>query len=234
MRIERVFGWIFFLLLGFWLLQKMACSGCHDGGFGFGRGEKGSGNIVSQPRAVGPFSEIEVNGVIDVRLRQGSESAVEIRTSDNLQQGVLTEIRGNRLVISMKDDFRYHDSGEMKAIVTVAGLRAVDFTGVGHLSCETPIVCDRFSLNFSGVGSMELQGTCHDATFQNTGTGSLDAGRFICKKVELDNTGVGSARVHADEEITINATGVGSVEWSGTAQVRQQNSSGIGSIKKVD
>lgn len=230
MRIERVFGWIFFVFLGLWLLQKMACSGCD---FVFGGGEKGSGNIVNQARAADPFAEIEVDGVIDVVLRQGSASAVEIRTSDNLQHGVLTEVKNGRLTISMKDHFRFNNSGEMKAIVTVADLKAIQFTGVGHLSCETPIVCDRFSLDFSGVGSVDLEGSANEAFFQNTGTGSLHAGRFICKKLELENTGVGSARVHADEEISIDATGVGSVEWSGTAQIKQQNSSGIGGIKKL-
>ncbi len=228
MKLERVLLYVFAFSLLFWLLKRSSCHGCH---FNMG-GEKGSGHIIGEDRSVDDFSSVEATAVIDIVLKQGEQNAVRIEADDNLIAKVKTEVSGGRLEISMPDNFRLGKSS-IKAFLTVKTLDELEVTGVSQVSCDGPLALDRFKLNFTGVGGVKLQGTCNDATIHSTGVGDVEAADFVCKNLEVENTGTGDVRCRADGELSIENSGVGDVEWSGSAVLKNVSSTGVGKVKKI-
>lgn len=230
MKIERVLVTIFLAALGLWLLKRTACNGC---GLNFGNGIKGSGHVITEDRSVGDFSEIEATAVIDIILRQSDVAAVKIEADDNLIGEIKTEVDGNRLKISMPKNFRLNSHSSLKAFITVKNLEELTVTGVSKVTCESQLALDRFKLNFTGVGGVNLRGTCNDAELRNTGVGDIDALDFVCKNLEIKNSGTGDVKCRADNELTIKNTGVGDVEYTGSAVLKEVSSTGVGKVVKI-
>ena len=63
---------------------------------------EGNGKVITKRRNTSSFTEININGVLDVYLKQGDLYKVEVITDENLQQIVETEKRGNTLYIKQK------------------------------------------------------------------------------------------------------------------------------------
>ena len=229
MKLERVLVYVFLFALAFWLLKRTACHGCH---FGFG-GFRGSGHVVSEDRSVGDFSAIEATAVIDIILRQGESTSLKIEADDNILPKIETENEDGRLKISMPKNFQLGKSTSLKAFITIKNLDELEVTGVSKITCESPLVLDHFKLNFTGVGDVNLRGSCNDATFSNTGVGDVDAVDFVCKNLQIENSGTGDMRCRADVELSIENSGVGNVEYAGTATLKSVSSTGVGHVKKI-
>ena len=60
---------------------------------------RGNGDVVQQQRNVSEFSGVSVKSGIDLFIKQGGSSSVEIKADENLQQYIITEVRDDILYI---------------------------------------------------------------------------------------------------------------------------------------
>jgi len=73
------------------------------------------------------------------------------------------------------------------------------------------------------VGSVKLEGSAENAIVKNSSVGSINAGNFVVQKMEIDNTGVGSATVNAEKELKYSDSFLGKVSNRGNATVKKKN-----------
>ena len=104
---------------------------------GFGETVAGSGNIVSESRAVTDFTRINLLGSGELIIVQGDHYALEVETDDNLMEYIKTEVQGDTLEIGFTSaatgkNLRPTDS--FVFTVSVRDLDEVELGGSGTIS----------------------------------------------------------------------------------------------------
>ncbi len=212
----------------------------------------GNGNVVEQDRAVEPFSAIEIGGVLNVYLAQGDTEALTVEADENLLDIIETENRGNTLIVRLKKGVELKKAKEKNVYITLRSIDELDIGGVVQVESTTPLNLEQLDLDVGGVcqvdlelrgnrldadasmvGSLTLRGKLQEANIQNGGVGTLKAFDLEVDKLTIKNSGVGSAEVQAQDEISITSSGVGSVRYKGDAVVKELSTSGIGKVKKM-
>ena len=94
-------------------------TGCNFNG-SFGPQLKGSGVAKTEERAVDAFSEILVEGPIELELTVGPTASVVVTADDNILPHVVTDVAGDRLRISV--DASYSTSLGVKVKATTPAL----------------------------------------------------------------------------------------------------------------
>ncbi len=122
-----------------------------------------------------------------------------------------------------KRSWRKKRSG-IDAKITLPSLVGLDVSGVVE-GTVTKIDTERFDLDISGVGDMELSGECGELDADVSGVGDLEADGLECRAVSVEVSGVGDASVYATEEIDARVSGMGSIDVYGSPEkVRKTDS----------
>ena len=63
---------------------------------------KGNGNVTTETRTTGDYEGIKCAGSMDFVLVSGKEGEIKIEGESNLLEHIVTEIKGNNLVVKVK------------------------------------------------------------------------------------------------------------------------------------
>jgi len=215
---------------------------------GWGTGISGNGNVVEESRDVDGFTAVEVSTGIDVFLTQGNGFEVLVEADENLQEVILTELKGDRLVIRT-DNVNIRNAKAKKVHVTLPELSGLKISSAGDCVGQTPFECDDLRLSISSAGDLNLEvdadridvdisssgdaklaGSAKELDASLSSAGDLNAFDLIAGKVDVSVSSAGDARVYATEEISMSASSAGNIYYRGNAQVVYSNSSSAGSI----
>jgi hypothetical protein len=87
------------------------------------------------------------------------------------------------------------------------------------------------SVSLDGVGSIEIAGNIDVLELNLDGVGSFNGAELRAKQAIVRNKGVGSAVVNVSEQLDATVSGIGSIEYIGSPQVKE-SVKGMGAIKK--
>lgn len=213
---------------------------------------KGDGNVVEENRSVSSFTEIQLDGVIDVYLSQGSSEQLKIVADKNLQQYIETSVKDGILYIKNTDDVEIRKKTKMDVYITVTNLTKLNMNGVGDVEAldnlqlkdiaiensgvgnlKLKLSCNNLEMDMNGVGNVTFIGSVMNARIDNNGVGNLKAFDLSTDILRIQNNGVGNSEVNSDKEIYINLNGMGNVSYKGNAVVKELNKNGFGNIKKM-
>lgn len=217
--------------------------------------EDNNENLVTTTSQLTDIHTIKVNGVVDVHIKMSDSENVryvfnnkQFKNKSTFEDG---ELKMN--FPSNKRGFKLFGTSNYKvqAYVSVKRLSHIQMNGVGTVKTEGLLETDQIKVVNKGTGSMKLQldaikikgynagvgslrlsGSADTASLSNKGVGSLDAEKLIVQVLDGKNDGIGSMEVYAEKEIKLRNSGVGSLHYSGSAQVISSRSEGIGSISK--
>ena len=170
-------------------------------------GTAGSGNLMTEQRDVGDFDSVRVGGGINLVLEvvPGGSQEVTVTYDDNLLDRVVTEVRGDTLVIENEGSFNIFGGGRFVTVVTPS-LELL--TASGGADVEGSGSTDGYALEVSGGADVDLR--------------SLQA-----ESVELEASGGADVSVTATESITGSASGGADVTVHGDpANARVETSGG--------
>ena len=205
---------------------------------------EGNGKLVTKEVPVSAFDVLKAKGVYELKLSQGAKESVKIEADENLQNLFQVRNEGNELVIDMKDlnHKNLKIKNKMRVYVTFKNLKELDLSTVGNVASEEQLAFDdlnmenksvgnvdlkltanKIDLKNKSVGNVKLSGKAEDAVFKNSGVGSLEAGSFVVQTMNIENSGVGSARVNAEKDLKVKDSFMGKVENKGKATVRKMN-----------
>lgn len=208
----------------------------------------GSGNIVSEERAISGVEGVALSFVGDLQVTQGDEEKLVITGDDNVLPLITTEVRdgvlniGGRstLGIPMTADVRYDltvrdlnslrmsgaGNAEMDGLET--GDLTVDISGAGNLSIRN-LQADRVTAEMSGLGNLELDGKADRVAVNMSGAGNYDGGDLETGSADVSLSGLGNATVWATESLNASVSGAGNIEYYGDPDVNSRVS-GLGGI----
>lgn len=229
------------ILTAIWILAGVFTSGCiviDLDGFSASR-IQGSGTVVSELRHLPEFRDIRLEGMGKAEIKQGSRSAIEVITDDNVQPSIETEVKNGKLIIS-------HESGRnlrptrLNYTITVTDLHGISVAGSGQVYCHDTLVSEdfyakisgsgditlavetaRLESDISGSGSVYLSGFTDTYDAKITGSGDVDAFDLQTIASSVVITGSGNCRVSVSDKLQTKITGSGDVLYRGHPRIRR-------------
>jgi hypothetical protein len=140
----------------------------------------------------------------------------------------------------MKKDASFNSRKKMKVYITFRNLKSMDLKTIGNVSSEDNLEFDDLKINNKSVasvdlkmtaqnididnksvGNLKLNGRAESALIKNKGVGSMMASNFVVQKMDIDNSGMGSAVVNAEQELKVKDTFFSKVTNKGKATARR-------------
>lgn len=213
----------------------------------------GNGNVVTQTRETGEFNEIVVSGSMQVEVVAAPAIGVQVQAEDNLQEYIVTEVKGNRLQVKFKSNVSINSHKPIQVIVSMPNLNAASIAGSGSIRSSNQLNSNgQFLASISGSGSIDVQTTAHKVTATIAGSGNIVmAGKTDDLKVEISGSGSfkgyqlnaheasvsisgsGDVQAYASNKLDAAISGSGSVYYKGNASI-SVNTSGSGKVRKAD
>jgi len=199
------------------------------------------------------FKAIQVDGVFNVVLSQGTKESVVVKGA--LPKTLKVAVEEGTLIITdtSKGINVSHHSVNTTIYVTLVDINAIEISSVGETTCSDTlklknlkVTCegvgsttlwvngDTIKLSEDGVGKLTVAGKAVYSELDDSGVGALDAKKFNVEVLHADVSGVGAAKVYASREIYLDVSGVGGVEYNGPAKVMKNETSGIGKVEHRD
>ncbi len=211
----------------------------------------GSGNIIDETRRVSGISAVELNGIGTLVIEQGDTESLEISAEDNVIGYLQSEMRGNKLVLSIQDFIAIDPREEIVYTLHVTELVRVETNGLGSVEIgrlETEdfdlvisgsgnveildLQAADFSLDVSGLGNITIAGKVEAQRVDLSGAGNYNAGDLYSDDARVEISGTGRAIVWAENELDVELSGMGTLKYYGSPTLRSEMS-GAGSVESL-
>ena len=209
---------------------------------------KGSGNVVKQSRKLSTFHALDVGGAFNIRLKQGSPQSVTVIADDNLQEHIITKVKGGELDISTKGNIR--NAKKLEIIIVVEHIDDIELSGACNLetsnfitsnemeidcsgasNAKLSVKCKKLDLDFSGASEGTFLGNTKILKVEISGAANLDCENFSADVVDLEASGASNVSIVAHKTLAIDASGAASVDYKSKGTVNIETS-GAASVDK--
>jgi hypothetical protein len=191
---------------------------------------RGSGNVVSEAREVSGFSAVTLAGVGQLVIDQSGSESLTITADDNLLPYIETSVRGNTLLISIRNNTTFNDVSALTYHLTVDDLSKLQLDGGGDITV-TDLQAEDWSLEVNGAGRITVSGEVNRQNVEINGAGSYEAAELKSREATIENSGAGGAVVQVSDLLDVTISGIGSVEYIGDPEVRE-DISGLGTVRR--
>ena len=96
------------------------------------------------------------------------------------------------------------------------------FTNQSVGTVNLDMTMQNLNLENGSVGTLKLKGSADNAVIKSNSVGSIQAADFVVQKMDIDNSGVGSATVNAEKELKMSDSFLGKVNNKGNATVKRK------------
>lgn len=134
-------------------------------------GERGSGHLVTEARALRGFTKVELHGSLDAAVREAKDFQVQVTVDGDLQRLVTTEVRGDTLVVRTERGLDPSDGARVE--IALPELAAVAANGSGDVSVTGTRRRD-LALATNGSGDLSYRGPAAELRVGSTGSGDVD------------------------------------------------------------
>ena len=198
----------------------------------------GSGNVVTDTRPTGAFTDVEISGPFEVHLLQEANPAVDIKAEDNIIGVVETGISNNSLYVRIKNHVNIRHHLPIRVYVHNPAFRRVKFNGSGSLDNKDTLHTQSFGyeLNGSADATLALKTTEFNATVNGSGNIGLKGSATTLKSdingsgniagldMEVQNAqitirGSGEHAVFVRQNLDAKIFGSGNIIYTGEAKV---------------
>lgn len=206
---------------------KFAISKSHEGD-----DDKDRGDDAVRSVDLRDFNRIDVRGVFELDVEVGGEDySISLSGDEGDLDRVEARVEEGELILDQKKREkgyrRGHDS--VTATINMPALSAIEASGVVDGGVQG-VAAGAFKVEVSGVGDMEIAGTCDSLKAEVSGVGDLDAEALQCKTVDVTVSGVGDAKVYASEAVKATVSGMGQISVSGSPATVEKNGGMFSSI----
>jgi hypothetical protein len=204
----------------------------------------------------GSYHGIDVSSAINLYLSQGEQETVAVSAADTKwRDRIRTEVDNNgvlRIWLDMKGFTYSAGNKKLKAYVSFSKLDRVKASGAsdvyvdGVISAETlditlagasdfkgAIKAGALKLDQSGASDAQITGTVSGtATILSSGASDLKGYDLAVENCEATVSGASDIHITVNKELNARATGASSINYKGTAVIRDLHTSGASNVSK--
>jgi hypothetical protein len=186
--------------------------------------------VVSEPRDVSGFDEVELRGVGNLSIQQADNESLTVEAEEDVLPKIRSEVENSRLTIGPEPNSIINTTKPINYRLTVKDLNALEVSGSGDVEAEG-IDTDELAVTISGTGEVEISGNADSQNVEILGSGEYKAEDLESIEAKIDVRGSGSATVNASDQLDAEVSGSGSVEYIGDPTINQ-DVSGAGEVRK--
>ena len=142
---------------------------------------------------------------------------------------VKTRVVNGELRISMDDDSNLKMRKHERVLVSMPSLTSFDAEGAG-LARLNNVQGDRLDVEYSGAGSLVINGKVRHLRIDAEGVGEVDTKALIAQEADVSFEGIGAVSIHTSEKLTADVEGMGNLTYYGNPRIVNKSVSGIGSV----
>jgi hypothetical protein len=204
---------------------------------------RGSGNIISENKSVGNFSEVEISSAFDVELKLGSSPSVVVECDDNLLKYVQVEKRGDKLVVRRKGNFNFTDA-HFKVFITSPEIDKIDLSGASDMkligvlsnpdkltiktsgaSSITGLVdAPEIVTDASGASDIDLKGRTRLYHAEASGSSDIKTSELKSESTDVRASGASNIAAHSSVAMKADASGASTIDCFGGGKIERQAS----------
>lgn len=185
------------------------------------KGEKGSGNIVTQDRDVRDFSSIEVGGVFQVEVTAQKDFSVQIEGDDNLLQFVDMTVNDGRLEISTTK--RIKASKPILVRISAPNIEELQVSGASRVKI-VDLKNSSLKVDTSGASKVELSGETSELNIDISGASKIEAEELKAMTATVDASGASKVSVAVSQDLRSEASGASKITYVGSPTVSKSTS----------
>jgi hypothetical protein len=189
----------------------------------------GSGRAVSQDRNVGEFTEVRVEGDVDVDVEIGTPSTFSVRADDNLIDRIETVVENGTLVVRTSEEWSPTTPATVTAVVS--SLERVDLRSAAAVSASG-LDGASFEVNVEGAGRVTAEGQVDRLRADLDGAGTLMLDELEATEADVTLVGDGSASLNVVDRLAATVEGGGTVTYLGDPQL-ESKITGTGEVRRA-
>ena len=215
----------------------------------------GRGELEQYTFNVSEITEIKVELFCNVEYYAAPSNTVTLEIQPNLMEFVTVEESGGILTVRSSRTINWSgwpNTNVPVLTVSTPALNRLNLMGAGSFTTHDTITADSFALDtagaltgsadfdvdsitvsMSGAGDIKLTGIADTAWLSMSGAGSLNALELRTRDTNINLAGAATVKISCSESLTINAGGVGSIEYRGNPRL-DLTRGGMVSIRQVD
>ncbi|WP_425407932.1 head GIN domain-containing protein [Hyphococcus sp.] len=195
-------------------------------------GGRDKSNDVMRTIDVTGFDRIDIAGVYEIDVTVGGDYSVQISGAPSEMEKLDASVSNGELVLdqdrSKKTKRSWRNTG-LTAVIILPSLSAIDIAGVADATVRG-VEGDEFRVDLSGVGDIDVSGTCGRLDADVSGVGELNARALECRDVDVEVSGIGEAKVYASQSVDAAVNGIGSISVYGSPENVDKSSTFLSSI----
>lgn len=197
--------------------------------FGFGKGIRGSGNVITETRNVPKFTGIDTGGAISLEVVAQKSQNVEIETDDNLMPLITTEVHGDKLYINNTQKINWNS--RIKVRISVDQLESLNISGASK-AVVSDVKTSDFKVYVSGASKVQIDGEATNLDADSSGASKIDAENFRVASAKADASGASKITVFASERVDANASGASKISYAGNPANVTKKASGASKVSQ--
>lgn len=214
-------------------------------------GVKGNGNVVTQKRLSDvSFSKVKASEGLEVYLTKSTSTSVKVQADENLQELIITEIKGDVLYIHTKESVGKANAKKVlvrfKSLDEISSSSGAEIYSTNFIISENIVVkassgsdqelaikSTNIDFNASSGASIKVKGNAKTITAKASSGSNIDADRLIAENCSTSASSGADIDVNCVASITAKASSGGDISYKGnpTEVSKSKSSSGRVSSK---
>jgi len=173
---------------------------------------QGSGKKATSERKVEPFTNLALDGSMDVVIGVGTDQNVVVEGDDNIVPLITTKVSSGTLTIDSESGFS--TKVPLKVRITVPKLKGLTLNGSGSMLADG-VSGKEFKAMLAGSGDMQVKGSVSSIDATLTGSGRIRMQQIPCESAKVLLTGSGDIEVSPTQQLDAKLTGSGRIVYFG-------------------
>lgn len=212
---------------------------------------KGNGNVTTITRTTSEYDGIKCAGSFDFILVAGTEGTISIEGEDNLLDYIITEVKGNDLIVKVADNVQLRSSTNKTIRITIPfkDIDGVSLAGSGVLHTRDKISTTKFKsslagsgdmklnvdateikVSLAGSGNMTLEGKTNMLEADIAGSGNYRGFNLTAHNADVSISGSGDVEIVCNGDLKGRVAGSGSITYKGNPKNEDTKVAGSGRI----
>ncbi len=193
---------------------------------------RGNGNIVTEERDVGHFTELRITGSRSTVVYGDREGPIRITADGNLLEYNESYVENDRLVITTANNVNLRATQRIEIEIPGKHIQSVRVSGSNRIELYD-IDQDWFRIRGSGSTRVTATGYVGDLEVRMSGSSRLDAGDLVADIATIRTSGSSRAVVTVEDILEARTSGSSRVSYYGNPADMQINSTGSSRVRSA-
>jgi hypothetical protein len=192
---------------------------------------RGSGIKKTIQRNINNFSDINIQGGLDIKYTQGKKLTLSISGDSNIIDDVTTTVSGKTLNISINKSFS--TSHPITVILSSPKINVLTINGGSNIELNA-IKTDSLKLVLNGAIDLHANGTASHLDIKIIGSGDANMKSLISKVANASIEGSGDIQLTVTQKLNASISGAGDIIFFGHPSSIEKQVLGAGDIEAGD